>query len=145
MLRFVCLLLLIEGLLFQIPTAGQEQMWKLEPAGPPTVDIIGDEEDLQKRIKEQLRWVNLIFFGILLLVGLHIYKQYGISFHFSQNDMIQLREQRRRMLKTLAQLDKQYARGEIPEELYQTERQRQKQQLVEITQLCNSPLSTSNK
>ena len=33
----------------------------------------------------------------------------------------------------------------MPEESYRVERQRQKQQLVEITQLCNSPLSTSSK
>ena len=111
MLRFLCLFLLIGCPIFQATIAGQEQTWKLKPVGSPTIEMTGHEEDLRRQNVEQLRWVNLIFLGILLLTGLQIYKRCSPSVYFSQKEMLQLKEQRRNLLNALVHLDDQYARG----------------------------------
>lgn len=137
------LFVLIGCALLQGTAAGQEQRWKLEPAGPSTVEAEEYEKELRQRNAEQLRWITLIFSGILLLFGLLLYKRSSRTEYFSRAEMLQLTEQRRRLLRALAHLDEQYAQGTLSDASYHAERQRQKQRIAELTQLCNSPLSTS--
>jgi hypothetical protein len=136
----LCLCLLCGGSLLRGTAAAQERAGTLDPAGPSSVDASAYEQEFRQRQTEQLRWVALIFSGSLLLMGFLIYKRRLVLGYFSQDEMARLREQRQRLLRELALLDDQHARGALSEALYHAERQRRKQQLMEITQLCNRPL-----
>ena len=131
--------LLIAGiLLLPVTAAGQNQAWKSDSSELLTIEVAGYEENLQQRDAEQLRWMGMILVGILLLLGLQIYKRVVNSGHFSQEDVALFREQRQSMLKEVARLDQQYALGNMAENLYLAERRQRKQQLMELTILCQT-------
>lgn len=135
----ICRFLFIVGIvLLPLTVAGQNQGWKSDSSELLTVEVSGYEENLQQRDAEQLRWIGMIFLGILALLGLQIYKRCVKSGQCSQEDITTLRKQRQLMLTELARLDQQYALGNIPESRYLGERRRRKQQLMELTILCQT-------
>ncbi|GAK56047.1 hypothetical protein U27_03009 [Candidatus Vecturithrix granuli] len=129
-------LLIVWIVLLPLRVAGQSQNREFASAGPATIEVSGYEENLQQRDAEQLRWMGMILLGILGLLGLQMYKRFVKSGQFSQEDVAIFREQRQLMLKELACLDQQYALGKMSENLYLAERRQRKQQLIELTILC---------
>lgn len=134
--RFLVLIVII---LLPLTAAGQPQTWQFTPDEPATVEVSGYVEDQRQRDAEQLRWMGMIFLGILALLGLQMYKRCVKSEQFSQEDITTLRKQRQLMLTELARLDQQYALGNISESRYLRERRQRKQQLMELTILCQIP------
>lgn len=133
------ILLIVGIILLPLTAAGQNQAWEFDSSELVTIEVSGYEENLQHRDGEQLRWMAMIFLGILALLGLQMYKRWAQSRQFSQADVAIFREQRQLMLKELAHLDRQYALGAVTEHLYLAERRQRKQQLMELTILCQTP------
>lgn len=124
--------------LLPLTAGGQNQAWETDSSELFTIEVSGYEENLRQRDAEQLLGIGVILVGILLLLGFQIYKRRVKSGQFSQKDVAIFREQRQLLLKELARLDQQYTLGNIPESRYLGERRQRKQQLLELTILCQT-------
>ncbi|MCP4405477.1 MAG: hypothetical protein GY801_50270 [bacterium] len=82
--------------------------------------------------------LGFILFACFLLAGKRAYTQIWRKNSMSAKDAQQFREARQRALQELAELDEKYESGQLGNPGYMFARKRRKQQLVELTVLCEN-------
>ncbi len=88
------------------------------------------------QVDEPLVWLGCLVLGIGLLAAKHAHQHLTRSKTLSQQAIRKLQQERRRLLQELARFDELYEMKKIPEHLYLSESQDRRQQLVELTLLC---------
>lgn len=91
----------------------------------------------------QLLWLGGILSGGMLLLGMSLYQHIRQAGRISQDVIRQLRSQREQLVRQLADIDEQYVQKIISQQDYMPERQRRKQELMEMTLVCET-LSSRN-
>lgn len=84
-----------------------------------------------------LLYLGSILFGIMLLMGMNLYKAGRKTPADSQQSLIQMQNTRQRLVQEIARLDDRYAAGRIHPADYDAERGRKKRKLIEVTLRCN--------
>ena len=118
-----------------------------QPQNPFENSVFEDldpHDALQRHDTLALMGLGGILLGMLLFMGMHVYKQAYTSSQPSRKVFLRLEAERQRLLRELASLDDQYAQGKLPKQVYVPKRKRHKQQLVELTIRCKA-LSVSSR
>jgi hypothetical protein len=126
--KYVCIILgcCLLGFLSVAPELGAQET-------PESVESVQAEKPLNT-----LLWLGLLLCGCFLLAGKHAYTQIWRKHSMSAKNAQQFRKARQRALQELAELDEKYESGQLAEHAYTLERTRRKQQLVELTVLCEN-------
>ena len=121
-----CVILIIGNTPVDLPAQ------QLQSETSPSPEAV--QYDKQKRNDTaSLLYLGLIFLGLLLFGVMRGYKHAQKTGQISQDVPGDLQHERQQLLRYIANLDDQYAQGMLQEHAYSSERNRIKQQLVELT------------
>ena len=110
-----------------------QQNQSQKPFESEVFEDLDPDEALQRHDTVALMGLGGILLGILLFMGMHVYKQMYASSQPPREVCLRLKTERQQFLRELASLDDQYAQGRIRQDVYIPKRERRKQQLVELT------------